>query len=192
MITKITILITTSIFIGAIAIFINNLNDEVPVGAIQIINKVNGRFLAVKELTMWEQASTFYDSQVDGTDADTKGDKGEYVIAGSNNLRSTCWLPINQLDKTTAFQYVCAGKYHNHYLGIEDNVKSDKYLRLIVSKEMQPGFSWNVNSKEDGTFTYDNSRDLFKGYYIAIKGDGFAKVYFGDIGPGARWYQKTN
>ena len=104
-------------------------------------------------------------------------------------MKSICWLPISQLDKTTAFQYVCTGKYNNHYLGIDDNIKSDKYLQLIVRKQLQSGFSWNVNPKDDGTFTYDNSRDRFKGYYIAIQGDDIPKVYFGEIGPYARWHQ---
>ena len=90
---------------------------------------------------------------------------------------------------------------HNHgdhtfgaayYLDIQDNVTSDGYLRLIVRQQSPSGFNWNVNSKEDGTFTYDSSRDRFKGYYIAIRDDDIAKVYFGEIGPYARWHQTTN
>ena len=189
MIKKILILIASSIFLVSMAILINNNNNEVPVGSIKISNKVNGNFLAVQELNMWDKVSTFYVSKVKGISDGHKGDKPGYVIASNNNLKSICWLPISQLDKTTAFQYVCTGKYNNHYLGIDDNIKSDKYLQLIVRKQLQSGFSWNVNPKDDGTFTYDNSGDLFKGYYIAVKGDGVAKVYFGDIGPASRWYQ---
>ena len=105
------------------------------------------------------------------------------------NLKSFCWLPVIQPDKTTAFQYVCSGKYHNYYLDIQDNETSDEYLRLIVRQQFASGFNWNVNSKEDGTFTYDNSRDRFKGYYIAIKDDDIIKVYLGEMGPYSRWHQ---
>ena len=192
MIKKILILITTSIFLVCIAIFIKNINNETPNDAIKISNKVNGNFLAVKEVSLWDQASMFYVSMVDEISDEIKGDKSGYVIASNNNLKSICWLPIRQLNKTTAFQYVCAGKYYNYYLGIDDNVKSNEYLQLMVRKQLQPGFSWNVHPKDDGTFTYDNSGDLFKGYYIAIKGDGVAKVYFGDIGPASRWYQNKD
>ena len=192
MIKKIITLITLSILIGSAAIFVNNLNDKVPVGAIKISNKVNGNFLAVKELSLLEHASRIYVSLVDGQENGIAVDKAGSVILGNNNLKSICWLPITQPDKTTVLQYVCAGRYHNYYLGIEDDVKSDEYLRLIVRKEKEMGFNWNVNLKEDGAFTYDNSGALFKGYYIAVKDDGIAKVYFGDIGPSARWYQNTH
>ena len=186
------ILIAISFCVGGAAIFINNTNDDVPVGTIKISNKVNGNYLAVEELTLWGQASRLYGSLVGGQGKSFKDDNAIYVVAGQNNLKSICWLLVPQLDKTTAFQYVCSGKYRNHYLGIQDNVESDGYLRLIVREQLLSGFNWNVNSKEDGTFTYDNSRDRFKGYYIAIKADGIAKVYFGDIGPNARWHQNIH
>ena len=186
---KLLTLITISFCVGGAAILTNITNNEVPVGTIKISNKVNGNYLAVEELTLWDKASRLYDSIVGGQRKGVKYDNAIYVIAGQKNLKSICWLPVPQLDKTTAFQYVCSGKYRNHYLDIQDNVTSDGYLRLIVREQLLSGFNWNVNSKEDGTFTYDNSRDRFKGYYIAIKSDGIAKVYFGDIGPNARWHQ---
>ena len=166
--------------------------DSIPAGTIKISNKVNGHYLAVRDLTLWDQFLGLYESLFGGKGNESENGKFGYVIAGQKNMKSVCWLPVNQLDKAIAFQYVCSGKYHNYYLDIQDNVTSDSYLRLIVRQQSPSGFNWNVNSKEDGTFTYDSSRDRFKGYYMAIRGDDIAKVYFGEIGPYARWNQTNN
>ena len=186
---KLLTLIIISLFVGCAAIFIINIKSKIPAGAIKISNKVNGHYLAVKELTLWDQFFRLYESMFGGQINEFENGKVGYVIAGQKNLKGFCWLPVIQPDKTTAFQYVCSGKYHNYYLDIQDNETSDGYLRLIVRQQLSSGFNWNVNSKEDGTFTYDNSRDRFKGYYIAIKDDGVIKVYLGEIGPYSRWYQ---
>ena len=166
--------------------------DSIPAGTIKISNKVNGHYLAVRDLTLWDQFLGLYESLLGGQGNESENSKFGYVIAGQKNMKSVCWLPVNELDKAIAFQYVCPGKYHNYYLDIQDNVISDGYLRLIVRQKLPSGFNWNVNSKEDGTFTYDNSQDRFKGYYIAIKDDDIAKVYFGEMGPYARWHQTTH
>ena len=189
---KLLTLIAISLFVGCLAIFINNSKSEIPVGAIKIINKVNGHYLTVEELTLLEQFFQLSESLFGGQGNEFGNSKAGYVIAGQNKLKSICWLPVIQPDNTTAFQYVCSGKYHNYYLDIQDNVTSDGYLRLIVREQSPSGFNWNVNSKEDGTFTYDSSRDRFKGYYMAISADDIAKVYFGEIGPYARWNQTNN
>jgi len=189
---KLLTLITISLFVGCLAIFINNSKSEIPVGAIKIINKVNGHYLTVEELTLLDQFLQLSESLFGGQGNEFGNSKAGYVIAGQNKLKSICWLPVIQPDNTTAFQYVCSGKYHNYYLDIQDNVTSDGYLRLIVREQSPSGFNWNVNSKEDGTFTYDSSRDRFKGYYMAISADDIAKVYFGEIGPYARWNQTNN
>tara|TARA_B110000014_G_C19979881_1_gene507372 strand:- start:55 stop:633 length:579 start_codon:yes stop_codon:yes gene_type:complete len=189
---KLLTLIAISLFVGCLAIFINNSKSEIPVGTIKIINKVNGHYLTVEELTLLDQFFQLSESLFGGQGNEFGNSKAGYVIAGQNKLKSICWLPVIQPDKTTAFQYVCSGKYHNYYLDIQDNVTSDGYLRLIVREESPLGFNWNVNSKEDGTFTYDSSRDRFKGYYMAISADDIAKVYFGEIGPYARWNQTNN
>ena len=185
-------MIAISLFVGCLAIFINNSKSEIPIGTIKIINKVNGHYLTVEELTLLEQFFQLSESLFGGQGNEFGNSKAGYVIAGQNKLKSICWLPVIQPDKTTAFQYVCSGKYHNYYLDIQDNVTSDGYLRLIVRQQSPSGFNWNVNSKEDGTFTYDSSRDRFKGYYMAISADDIAKVYFGEIGPYARWNQTNN
>jgi len=189
---KLLTLIAISLFVGCLAIFINNSKSEIPVGTIKIINKVNGHYLTVEELTLLDQFLQLSESLFGGQGNEFGNSKAGYVIAGQNKLKSICWLPVIQPDKTTAFQYVCSGKYHNYYLDIQDNVTSDGYLRLIVREQSPSGFNWNVNSKEDGTFTYDSSRDRFKGYYMAISADDIAKVYFGEIGPYARWNQTNN
>ena len=189
---KLLTLIAISLFVGCLAIFINNSKSEIPVGTIKIINKVNGHYLTVEELTLLEQFFQLSESLFGGQGNEFGNSKAGYVIAGQNKLKSICWLPVIQPDNTTAFQYVCSGKYHNYYLDIQDNVTSDGYLRLIVRQQSPSGFNWNVNSKEDGTFTYDSSRDRFKGYYMAIRADDIAKVYFGEIGPYARWNQTNN
>lgn len=189
---KLLTLIAISLFVGCLAIFINNSKSEIPVGTIKIINKVNGHYLTVEELTLLDQFFQLSESLFGGQGNEFGNSKAGYVIAGQNKLKSICWLPVIQPDKTTAFQYVCSGKYHNYYLDIQDNVTSDGYLRLIVREQSPSGFNWNVNSKEDGTFTYDSSRDRFKGYYMAISADDIAKVYFGEIGPYARWNQTNN
>ena len=163
---KLLILVTISVLVGGTAIFIKNIESELPVGTIEIRNKVNGNYLVVD-------------------------DKTGYVIQGQDNAKSFCWLPILQPDETTAFQYVCSGKYHNHYLDIEDSVTSDEYLRLMVRQLLVPGANWHVESKGDETYTYENSHDSFKGYYIAIEVDGLPKIFFGDIGPKARWHQNS-
>jgi hypothetical protein len=186
---KLMTLITISLFVGCAAIFIMNIESKIPAGAIKISNKVNDHYLAVKELTPWDQLFRFYESIFGGQVNEFENGPVGFVIAGQKNLKSFCWLPLIQPDKTTAFQYVCSGKYHNYYLDIQDNETSKGYLRLIVRQQLSSGFNWNVNSKEDGTFTYDNSRDRFKGYYIAIKEDDIIKVYFGEMGPYSRWYQ---
>lgn len=189
---KLLTLIAISLFVGCLAIFINNSKSEIPVGTIKIINKVNGHYLTVEELTLLDQFFQLSESLFGGQGNEFGNSKAGYVIAGQNKLKSICWLPVIQPDNTTAFQYVCSGKYHNYYLDIQDNVTSDGYLRLIVREQSPSGFNWNVNSKEDGTFTYDSSRDRFKGYYMAISADDIAKVYFGEIGPYARWNQTNN
>ena len=189
---KLLTLIAISLFVGCLAIFINNSKSEIPVGTIKIINKVNGHYLTVEELTLLDQFFQLSESLFGGQGNEFGNSKAGYVIAGQNKLKSICWLPVIQPDKTTAFQYVCSGKYHNYYLDIQDNVTSDGYLRLIVREQSPSGSNWNVNSKEDGTFTYDSSRDRFKGYYMAISADDIAKVYFGEIGPYARWNQTNN
>ena len=189
---KLLTLIAISLFVGCLAIFINNSKSEIPVGAIKIINKVNGHYLTVEELTLLDQFLQLSESLFGGQGNEFGNSKAGYVIAGQNKLKSICWLPVIQPDNTTAFQYVCSGKYHNYYLDIQDNVTSNGYLRLIVREQSPSGFNWNVNSKEDGTFTYDSSRDRFKGYYMAISADDIAKVYFGEIGPYARWNQTNN
>ena len=189
---KLLTLIAISLFVGCLAIFINNSKSEIPVGTIKIINKVNGHYLTVEELTLLDQFFQLSESLFGGQGNEFGNSKAGYVIAGQNKLKSICWLPVIQPDNTTAFQYVCSGKYHNYYLDIQDNVTSDGYLRLIVRQQSPSGFNWNVNSKEDGTFTYDSSRDRFKGYYMAISADDIAKVYFGEIGPYARWNQTNN
>lgn len=189
---KLLTLIAISLFVGCLAIFINNSKSEIPVGTIKIINKVNGHYLTVEELTLLDQFFQLSESLFGGQGNEFGNSKAGYVIAGQNKLKSICWLPVIQPDNTTAFQYVCSGKYHNYYLDIQDNVTSDGYLRLIVREQSPSGFNWNVNSKEDGTFTYDSSRDRFKGYYMAIRADDIAKVYFGEIGPYARWNQTNN
>ena len=189
---KLLTLIAISLFVGCLAIFINNSKSEIPVGTIKIINKVNGHYLTVEELTLLYQFLQLSESLFGGQGNEFGNSKAGYVIAGQNKLKSICWLPVIQPDNTTAFQYVCSGKYHNYYLDIQDNVTSDGYLRLIVRQQSPSGFNWNVNSKEDGTFTYDSSRDRFKGYYMAISADDIAKVYFGEIGPYARWNQTNN
>ena len=189
---KLLTLIAISLFVGCLAIFFNNSKSEIPVGTIKIINKVNGHYLTVKELTLLDQFFKLSESLFGGQGNEFGNSKAGYVIAGQNKLKSICWLPVIQPDNTTAFQYVCSGKYHNYYLDIQDNVTSDGYLRLIVREQSPSGFNWNVNSKEDGTFTYDSSRDRFKGYYMAISADDIAKVYFGEIGPYARWNQTNN
>ena len=189
---KLLTLIAISLFVGCLAIFINNSKSEIPVGTIKIINKVNGHYLTVEELTLLDQFLQLSESLFGGQGNEFGNSKAGYVIAGQNKLKSICWLPVIQPDNTTAFQYVCSGKYHNYYLDIQDNVTSDGYLRLIVRQQSPSGFNWNVNSKEDGTFTYDSSRDRFKGYYMAISADDIAKVYFGEIGPYARWNQTNN
>ena len=189
---KLLTLIAISLFVGCLAIFINNSKSEIPVGTIKIINKVNGHYLTVEELTLLDQFFLLSESLFGGQGNEFGNSKAGYVIAGQNKLKSICWLPVIQPDNTTAFQYVCSGKYHNYYLDIQDNVTSDGYLRLIVREQSPSGFNWNVNSKEDGTFTYDSSRDRFKGYYMAIRADDIAKVYFGEIGPYARWNQTNN
>ena len=189
---KLLTLIAISLFVGCLAIFINNSKSEIPVGTIKIINKVNGHYLTVEELTLLDQFFQLSESLFGGQGNEFGNSKAGYVIAGQNKLKSICWLPVIQPDNTTAFQYVCSGKYHNYYLDIQDNVTSNGYLRLIVREQSPSGFNWNVNSKEDGTFTYDSSRDRFKGYYMAISADDIAKVYFGEIGPYARWNQTNN
>ena len=153
---------------------------------------MNGHYLTVEELTLLDQFFQLSESLFGGQGNEFGNSKAGYVIAGQNKLKSICWLPVIQPDNTTAFQYVSSGKYHNYYLDIQDNVTSDGYLRLIVREQSPSGFNWNVNSKEDGTFTYDSSRDRFKGYYMAISADDIAKVYFGEIGPYARWNQTNN
>ena len=189
---KLLTLITISLFVGCLAIFINDTKSEIPAGTIKIINKVNGHYLTVEELTLLDQFFQLSELLFGGQGNEFGNSKAGYVIAGQNKLKSICWLPVIQPDNTTAFQYVCSGKYHNYYLDIQDNVTSDGYLRLIVRQQSPSGFNWNVNSKEDGTFTYDSSRDRFKGYYMAIRADDIAKVYFGEIGPYARWNQTNN
>jgi len=189
---KILTLVTISLFVGCAAIFIMNIKSEIPAGAIEISNKVNGHYLTVEELSLWDQLFKLYESMLGDQINKFENGKFGYVITGQKNLKGFCWLPVIQPDKTTAFQYVCSGKYHNYYLDIQGNETSDGYLRLIVRQQLSSGFNWNVNSKKDGTFTYDNSRKRFKGYYIAIKDDDIIKVYLGEIGPYARWYQTSN
>ena len=166
--------------------------DSIPAGTIKISNKVNGHYLAVRDLTLWDHFLGFYESLFGGQCNESENGKVGYVIAGQKNMKSVCWLPVNQIDQAIAFQYVCSGKYHNYYLDIQDKEASDGYLRLIVRQELPSASNWNINSKEDGTFTYDSSRDLFKGYYIAIRGDDIAEVSFGEMGPSSRWYQTTS
>ena len=186
---KLLILITISLFVGCAAIFIMNIENKIPAGAIKISNKVNGHYLVVKELTLWDKLFRLYESVFGGQVSEFGNGTVGYVIAGQKKFKNFCWLPVVQSDKTTAFKYVCSGKYLNYYLDIQDIETSDGYLRLIVRQQLSSGFNWNVNSKEDGTFTYENSQDRFKGYYIAIKDDGVIKVYLGEIGPYSRWYQ---
>ena len=95
---KLLILVTISVLVGGTAIFIKNIESELPAGTIEISNKVNGKYLVVD-------------------------DKTGYVVQGQDNAKSFCWLPIPQPDETTAFQYVCSGKYHNHYFS--------KYTKII-------------------------------------------------------------
>ena len=180
---KLLTLIAISLFVGCLAMFINNSKSEIPVGTIKIINKVNGHYLTVEELTLLDQFFQLSESLFGGQGYEFENGKVGYVIAGQKNMKSVCWLPVNQLDQAIAFQYVCSGKYHNYYLDIQDKETSDGYLRLIVRQELPSASNWNINSKEDGTFTYDSSRNLFKGYYIAIRGDDIAEVYFGEMGP---------
>ena len=163
---KLLILITISILVGGTAVFINNIDTEVPVGTIEISNKVNGKYLVVNNKT-------------------------GYVIQGQNDAKSFCWLPVPQPEETTAFQYVCSGKYHNYYLDIEDSVTSDEYLRLVARQSLVPGANWHVESKGDETYTYENSHDSFNGYYIAIEDDGLTNIFLGDAGPRARWNQNS-
>jgi hypothetical protein len=188
---KLLILMGIVFCFGIATIYIYNYEAVMPVGAIEISNKVNGKYLAIEELTFWDKISSRYNSLFIGQGSFVENDNAGFVISGENNLKKYCWLPILQHDETTAFQYVCAGKYHNYYLNIQDNVASNGYLRLVLRQKLPSGFNWNVNPKEDGTFTYGNSGERFKGYYVAIKDDGIAKLYFGDIGPNARWYQNA-
>jgi hypothetical protein len=186
---KILIFITIILIAGGVQISMNYIEYGVPAGTIKISNQVNGKNLVVKELTLWDKTSGWYYSLLSRKDKDYIESKAGYVVQGKNNLKSFCWLPIPQQNKTIAFQYVCSGEFHNYYLDIQDNVTSHEYLRLMVRQQLASSSSWNVTSKDDGSFTYDNLQDSFKGYYIAIKEDGIAKVYFGDIGPTARWNQ---
>jgi hypothetical protein len=164
---KLLVLITITILVGGAAVFINNIESEVPAGTMEIRNKLNSNYLVVDKIT-------------------------GYVIQGENDDKNFCWLPILQPDNTTAFQYVCSGKYHNYYLDVDDSVNSDKYLRLMARELLVPGGSWHVESKGYKTYAYVNSKDKFKGYYMAIQNDGLPKIIFGDIGPRARWYQNIN
>jgi hypothetical protein len=192
---KILKFITITLLIGGAVIFINDINDienELPAGTIKISNKVNGQYLTVKKLSILGQTSRWYNSLIGNQSINFKNDADGYVILEQNDLKGFCWLPIPQQNETTVFQYVCAGKYHNYYLDIQDNITSDRYLRLMVRQQVTSGSNWNIDSKEDGTFTYDNNQDRLKGYYIAIKADGIARVYFGDIGPNARWHQNMH
>ena len=161
---KLLALITITILMGGAAVFINNIESEVPAGTMEIRNMLNSNYLVVDKKT-------------------------GYVIQGQNDDKNFCWLPNHQSDETSTFQYVCSGKYHNYYLGIDDSVKSDKYLRLMARELLVPGANWHVESKGDDTYAYANSRGEFKGYYMAIQDDGLPKIFFGDMGPRARWYQ---
>jgi hypothetical protein len=162
---KLLILIVISILVGGTAVYLKNIEIDLPVGTIEISNKVNGNFLVVDNKT-------------------------GYVIQGQENAKSFCWLPIPQSDETTAFQYVCSGRYHSHYLDVEESVTSGEYLRLRVRQLLVPGANWHVGSMGDETYTYENSHDSFKGYYMAIENDGLPKVFFGDMGPRAKWLQR--
>ena len=117
---KLLTLIAISLFVGCLAIFINNSKSEIPVGTIKIINKVNGHYLTVEELTLLDQFFQLSESLFGGQGNEFGNSKAGYVIAGQNKLKSICWLPVIQPDNTTAFQYVCSGKYHNYYLDIQD------------------------------------------------------------------------
>jgi hypothetical protein len=186
---KLLILILISLLVGSIFIFTKYFNSEVPKGTIKISSKVNGNYLTIKQLSPMEKIYKLYNSFNDSQVLSFKGDNEGYVVLGNNSLRGFCWLPITNLNKTTVFQYVCEGKYHNHYLDIQDKIQSENYLRLILRKTLASASNWYVKSKDDGTFTYENSGEHLKNYYIAIKDDGVAKIYFGDIGPYARWQQ---
>jgi hypothetical protein len=59
----------------------------------------------------------------------------------------------------------------------------------MVQKLLVPGGNWHVDSNGDGAYAYTNSKDEFKGYYMAIQDDGLPKIIFGDIGSRARWHQ---
>jgi hypothetical protein len=162
--SKLLALMTITILVGGAAVFINNIESEVPAGTMEIKNKLNGNYLVVDN-------------------------KNGYLIQGGNDDRNFCWLPIPQPDETTVFQYVCSGKYHNYYLDVDGSVNSDNYLRLMARELLVPGVSWHVESKGDETYAYENSHDQFKGYYMAIQDNGLPKIFFGDMGPRARWYQ---
>ena len=161
---KLLVLITTTILVGGAALFINNIESEVPAGTMEIRNKLNSNYLVVDKKT-------------------------GYVIQGVNDDKNFCWFPILQPDNTTAFQYLCSGKYHNYYLGVDDSVNSNKYLQLMARELLLPGGNWHVESKGDETYAYAITKDKFKGYYMAIQDDGLPKIIFGDIGSRARWYQ---
>jgi hypothetical protein len=163
---KLLTLITITILVVGAAVLTNNIESEVPVGTMEIRNKLNNNYLVVDKKT-------------------------GYVIQGNNDDKSFCWLPILQPDETTAFQYVCSGKYQNYYLDVDDSMNSDKYLRLMARELLVLGENWHVESKSDETYAYANSKDKFTGYYMVIQDDGLPKIVFGDIGPRARWYHNT-
>jgi hypothetical protein len=161
---KLLVLITITILVGGAAVLTNNIESAVPSGTMEIRNKLNSNYLVVDKKT-------------------------GYVIQGENDDKNFCWFPILQPDETTAFQYVCSGKYHNYYLYVDDSVNSEKYLRLFAREILVPGASWHVEAKGDETYAYANSKGEFKGYYMAIQDDGLPKIVFGDIGSRARWHQ---
>ena len=48
---KLLILVTISVLVGGTAIFIKNIESELPAGTIEISNKVNGKYLVVDDKT---------------------------------------------------------------------------------------------------------------------------------------------
>ena len=71
---KLLALITITILVGGAAVFINNIEIEVPAGTMEIRNKLNSNYLVVDKKT-------------------------GYVIQGENDDKNFCWFPILQPDK---------------------------------------------------------------------------------------------
>ena len=91
---KLLTLIVISLFVGCLAIFINNTKSEIPAGTIKIINKVNGHYLAVKELTLWDQLFQLSKSLFGGKGNEFENGKVGYVIAGKKNMKSGNFIKI--------------------------------------------------------------------------------------------------